>query len=516
VAQFLIYSLVIFLVLMGLNYVVTTSLNNAFPVLDDLLEYEDELAHDDFADIPMKRFQGCELLVVDENNETIYTTDFALDEIIEKEDIPLVNDWFETSTYDCYSYTNEEGKKCIVVFQSNYDEELNTLSFSNYCILDEENRIIDGNLFPDKEQLTETELELIRGHYKGSQAVERYQYETVYGEERTLVFFSPLFEYSQYEQQVDQIEQLWLVAIPVILGMIILQSLLFTRKLRASLAPLNQAIVEYVDGRRVDLTATSMPAEFRQVVVNFDHMLDKLETSRQETEQAYQEKQRVLADISHDLKTPLTVIQGYARALADGMVPPDKQEHYIQIISQRAENMSQLMKVLLDYTRLEHPNFQMAREKVDFSEFCRQYLSEKYQEIQLSGFQLELDIPEEPIYIAIDIQLMRRVLENLVGNALNYNPAGTTLYVGLRTEGRTAQLTVADNGIGIPTEIQSNLFEAFVSGNQARTSGGGSGMGLSIVKRIVQLHGGSVELRQPPENGFSAEFVIQLEVLDIM
>jgi two-component system osmolarity sensor histidine kinase EnvZ len=60
------------------------------------------------------------------------------------------------------------------------------------------------------------------------------------------------------------------------------------------------------------------------------------------------------------------------------------------------------------------------------------------------------------------------------------------------------------------------LFEAFVSGNQARTSGGGSGMGLSIVKRIVQLHGGSVELRQPPENGFSAEFVIQLEVLDIM
>jgi signal transduction histidine kinase len=259
-----------------------------------------------------------------------------------------------------------------------------------------------------------------------------------------------------------------------------------------------------------------MPAEFRQVVVNFDHMLDKLETSRQETEQAYQEKQRVLADISHDLKTPLTVIQGYARALADGMVPPDKQEHYIQIISQRAENMSQLLKVLLDYTRLEHPNFQMAREKVDFSEFCRQYLSEKYQEIQLSGFQLELDIPEEPIYIAIDIQLMRRVLENLVGNALNYNPAGTTLYVGLRTEEKNAQLTVADNGIGIPTEIQSNLFEAFVSGNQARTSGGGSGMGLSIVKRIVQLHGGSVELRQPPENGFSAEFVIQLEVLDIM
>ncbi|HIX89540.1 MAG TPA: ATP-binding protein, partial [Candidatus Agathobaculum pullicola] len=107
-------------------------------------------------------------------------------------------------------------------------------------------------------------------------------------------------------------------------------------------------------------------------------------------------------------------------------------------------------------------------------------------------------------------RLLRRLLENLTSNALQYNPAGTTLFFGLTDTPDAVRLTVADSGVGIPPELADTLFEPFVTGNQARTSGGGTGLGMAIAKKVAELHGGSIRLVHPPHNGWHTEFELTL------
>src|SRR5699024_9198679 len=128
----------------------------------------------------------------------------------------------------------------------------------------------------------------------------------------------------------------WLLSVPVLLLAIFLLALLFSRSIRRSIRPLNEAIVAYAEGRRVDVEPDRLPHEFQYVTDSFTHLLDQLEQARIDKEQADKTKQRVIADLSHDLKTPLTVIQGYARALADGIVPEAKQNPYLETICSKA------------------------------------------------------------------------------------------------------------------------------------------------------------------------------------
>lgn len=508
VVSFLLYSAMVFILFAGLNYAITRQLVGAYTVLDDVFDYKDALEEDDFSKIPIKSLKDCDIIVLDEAYNTLYTTDQDISASLKKEDIELINDYAMESFYRLYRYGAEDGSQRFVITLCRYNEDINELL--DYCVLDENYQIIEGTLFPDATQITETQLELICGTYHNKRNVERRSYETRSGEKRILIFFSSFFDYKKYERIQASAERLWLLAVPVVLAAIVLLTLLLVRKISLSLEPLNQAIVAYGEGHRMELNNTQMPAEFRRVVANFDQMMDQVEASQQAAKQAYQEKQRVLADISHDIKTPLTVIQGYSKALADGLAPEDKKGQYIRIIYDRAETVAGMVTALVDYTKIEHPDFSLSLERKDFCEFCREYLSEKYQEIDLSGFILDIDIPETPIYAEIDTKMMKRVLENLINNALKYNPTSTVISVQVEDGAEIFWLTVADNGTGIAEELRPNIFAPFVSGNHARTTGSGSGIGLTIVKTVVERHGGTVTLTANPRNGASTEFCITL------
>ena len=158
---------------------------------------------------------------------------------------------------------------------------------------------------------------------------------------------------------------------------------------------------------------------------------------------------------------------------------------------------------------MEHPEFVLHTERTDLCEFLREYLAGKYDEIDLAGFSLEVSIPERPVFCALDQLQFRRVLDNLLSNALRHNRLGTVLFFDVSAEEGAAVLRVADNGAGIPPDRIKYIFEPFVVGSDAR-SGTGSGLGLSITKRIVEKHGGAVFLSPRPAPGRSTEFVLRL------
>ncbi len=226
------------------------------------------------------------------------------------------------------------------------------------------------------------------------------------------------------------------------------------------------------------------------------------------------DKQKLLTDISHDLKTPITVICGYTRAIADGKVPQDKLAVYLQLIDDKAEELNDLLNSFYEYNKVNHPEFRVQPVVADVCEFLREYLAKRYDEINLAGFALRISIPEKMILCAIDQPMMTRALNNIIYNAMQYNALGTVMGIKIveteeRNKPNTIAIRLADNGVGIAPERRARIFEPFVTGTDSRSSEG-SGLGLAITKKIIEAHGGTITLLDKPSPGFSTEFEILL------
>ncbi len=501
-------SSIVLLTMLGmLSYVISIKKSRAYTSISDILSYQSALNEDAFQRIPFFSFSGCDALILDEDYEVLFSTSSSISEALTKEQVELINDYEQDTFYWVSQYRYKGQLDCTIICQYQENEEINEIL--DFCILDPSNQVVAGGLFPEKTKLTSLDLELLGGVYNGHRNVERYSYQNAAGNDRTLILFSDFFSYKTYEAQEKAATRLWLFAIPIILSITAVFSLLLLNRIKKSLKPLEEAILSYGEGRRMEVDERSVPSEIGQVVVNFDRMLDQIETSRAEADKASKEKNRILADISHDIKTPLTVIQCYSKALADHLATGDKKEEYIQVIYHRSETMADIVTSLVDYTRMEHPDFFLDLQRRDFCEFCRVYFSERYQELDLAGFRLDIDIPEEMIDCNFDPKLMRRVLENLTNNAIKYNSKGTTLHIQVEDDSENIHLRFGDDGIGISDTLRDSIFQPFVSGNHARTAGSGSGLGLYIVKRIVELHGGTIRL-ETKKMGLSTLFQITL------
>jgi len=191
----------------------------------------------------------------------------------------------------------------------------------------------------------------------------------------------------------------------------------------------------------------------------------------------------MLADISHDLKTPMTTIQGYARAITDGLVKDDhKKQIYLKTIYEKSQRVVMLIDELFNYSRLEQSDYVMVRKKEDINECLRKIVAEHYGEIEDNKFVLQMQLPEKVVWVEIDTKQISRAISNILSNALKYNPEGTKLRVTLYEEDNEVLIEIGDNGVGIPPLLQQSIFEPFVRGDTARRSDGGTGLGLSIAR----------------------------------
>jgi signal transduction histidine kinase len=244
---------------------------------------------------------------------------------------------------------------------------------------------------------------------------------------------------------------------------------------------------------RVDL---KLKNEFAELQETFNSMAERIEQETALRKQTEEDRKRLILDISHDLKNPLTSAAGYAELLQQKQDLPDtERELYLKIIRDNSLRASRLLHSLFELSKLDSPEFNLSPEKIDVSEFLRTLFAELVPTLETAGFDYVFDIPETPVYAMLDTTQMSRVFHNLADNARLYNPPGTTVTVRLTAEADFAAVFFEDSGIGIPAEKAADIFKPFVRADDTRNSQtGGAGLGLSIAQKIVAAHGGTITL----------------------
>lgn len=277
--------------------------------------------------------------------------------------------------------------------------------------------------------------------------------------------------------------------------LMVLFCLLISNQLTKPLKLLKNAIENFTTGSSTRISYEG-PKEFKDMVESFNALSDRLQKTEIENKRLADEKNKMLADISHDLKTPITVISGYARALHDGLIKEDEIQDYLRIINQKSESVAGLINQFYEYSKLEHPEFSFELTKLNIAEFLREFLVDKIDELTVNGFELEVNFPDNEVgYILGNEMQLRRVFENLIANTVAHTPKGTLLSFDMGCVGEKVLIRYEDNGGGISEDVADRIFEPFVVSDPARNKSG-SGLGLSIAKKIVEYHGGTIVLER--------------------
>ena len=219
----------------------------------------------------------------------------------------------------------------------------------------------------------------------------------------------------------------------------------------------------------------------------------------------------MLSDIAHDLRTPMTTVAGYAKAIQDGMVTdPQKMDEYLSVIQAKSMRMNELINLLFEYVKLDSEGFHLDKKPLNLIELLRENAAMLYSDMEENGMELVIDLPELEWKVEADRLQMSRVVTNLLTNAMRHNDAGTTILVRADCEDDMARIVIADNGKEIPPSVAGHLFEPFAMGDESRNSKGGSGLGLSIAAKIVAMHGWKLSLGNYP--GYTKAFFIDISL----
>ncbi len=267
------------------------------------------------------------------------------------------------------------------------------------------------------------------------------------------------------------------------------------KKILVPVQKMEQGFKAVTAGRLDTALEFETETEFGDMRDAFNLMARKLKESEEKRMTMEKERMQLFSHIAHDLKTPITTISGYAQALSSGMVEEaEKQQEYHLAIKAKSGQMNQMVDQLLSYTKLGTPQYRMKIERIDLAELLRVSCAVLFGEIESKQMKLELQLPDNPLYVMADSLETNRAIGNLLTNAIRHNPVGSLLFVGLTEEPGLINIQIADNGPAIPEAIAGNLFEPFVSGNDSRSANSGTGLGLAIVKKVMEQHAGEVSI----------------------
>ena len=219
-----------------------------------------------------------------------------------------------------------------------------------------------------------------------------------------------------------------------------------------------------------------------------------------EREQREKLRREFSANVSHELKTPLTSISGFAELMSQGLVPPDKVREFSLDIQKECTRLTNLVEDIIDLSRLEEGGGDMTWEDIDLYMLCDDVLQSMEPVAKRQAVTLRL--AGESLQVRGVYQVLREMVYNLCDNAIKYNRSGGSVTVTVARSAGRASVTVADTGIGIPYEDQSRVFERFYRVDKSHSRAiGGTGLGLSIVKHAAALHGAEIKLQSQPEDG---------------
>ena len=215
-------------------------------------------------------------------------------------------------------------------------------------------------------------------------------------------------------------------------------------------------------------------------------------------------KSDFIANVSHEIKTPLAVIQNYATAL-QGQLSDEVRTEYIKTLITAAKRLTNLVTNVLKLNKLENQEIVPAYNSVNAGELLRERLSETEEIIERKGLDFACDIDD--VEICTDESFLEIVWNNLLSNAIKFTPAGGSIYVSLKEDESSLILTVRDTGCGMDAETGARIFDKFYQGDTSH-SGEGNGLGLALVKKVVDILGGEISVQS--EAGVGSEFTVKL------
>lgn len=255
-----------------------------------------------------------------------------------------------------------------------------------------------------------------------------------------------------------------------------------------------------VRGSHERLLVFDSSPELQKLLTDLNRLLDVNHKGAVERAKMEKSMRNMLANVSHDLKTPLTVVLGYIETiLQDGELGAGERERMLRTIHSKAEEVISLMNRFFDLAKLESGDKEIPLYRVEAGEVCRKNLLSFYDRISASGCDVQVDIPDEPVYIMGNEEALDRVLSNLLFNAITYGGAGGVLGLKLYSDEDQVGIEVWDRGKGIAESHQDKVFERLYTLEDSRNRDyQGSGLGLTITKRLTEQMNGTISLHSKP------------------
>lgn len=293
-----------------------------------------------------------------------------------------------------------------------------------------------------------------------------------------------------------RIEKKWTKYISILLGVVAF-ILLFFRITRTKINYIENLVTglgEIAKGNLGYRVKEDGKDELASLATHINHMSSELRTRIEEERRAEQTKNELITNISHDLRTPLTLISGYLNLLRDGNYQTEDQlKEYIQIAYAKSEKLKTLIEDLFEFTKISNQGYQLHREPVNLVGLIEQLVEEHMSILEQQGLSLVKILPVHPVMVEVDPIQITRVFENILVNAIKYSNKPSEIVVSLSVDEESATVSVENQADTIPSEDLSNLFERFYRVDKSRSSKtGGSGLGLAIAKGIVERHGGYI------------------------
>ncbi|HLV10000.1 MAG TPA: HAMP domain-containing sensor histidine kinase [Halanaerobiales bacterium] len=240
--------------------------------------------------------------------------------------------------------------------------------------------------------------------------------------------------------------------------------------------------------------------DYSELIVLINNLADKLQKEIIKNEESREARKRLLSNISHDIRTPLTSILGYVEALRDDLALSDKEkEKYYEIMHARAENLKEIIDEIFLMARIDAGDFEMDFQAQDLAEITRCCLIDFMPVIKKEGLETELIIPEKECLIYADRLAAERIIENVIKNSIEHGINGSFIGIELSAVDKGFLLSVRDKGPGIAEEDISYIFERLYKGDKTRShSRSGSGLGLGIASRLIEKHRGRISVESVP------------------
>ena len=277
---------------------------------------------------------------------------------------------------------------------------------------------------------------------------------------------------------------------------------LFVRRRMKPLRQLETAAATIAEGDfTVQVDEKQGDPELRELSGAFNTMARKLqgvETGRRE----------FVANVSHELRSPITSIRGFAEGMADGVIPEEEQPKYLKLVADESKRLSGLIDDLLALSRLERDDAKPETVTFDVNEMLRRAVIRRMNDLEAKQIEVSCEFEEDSCMVKADSDRIEQVVINLLDNAIKFTPEGGKIVLESAAKNGIAEVTVKDSGCGIAPEDRDRIFDRFFTADRAHTAGKGTGLGLSICKRIMEMHGQSIRLLDTDE-GAAFRFTLE-------